>query len=236
VPQKVLLDKPAEPAVRAASTAAIPEAPPPRPNQRRSEVAAKARPAALPALPRLNRREVLGIAAFAFTLLLGAIWVLSRVLGSFEFKSEFVESPDFPVTGQHVTLAAADTYWREPVRSGDSRDFARREVTVIPVLELSLDPARAGNGALLVIFRNSQGEPVGDSIRRSFSGGRFDASGDATISFPSTDGFIATADFNAYRSGKGEVWMADVLEGPSVDAPADRFLPLASLPVLPKLR
>jgi hypothetical protein len=228
------LDKPAGPSSLPA--AAEPETAAPRPNQRRPEIAAKAQAAAIPSLPRLNRREVLGIAAFAFSLLLIAIWVLSRVFSAFEFRSEFVKGPDFPVTGQHLTLAAADTYWREPVRSGETRDFARREVTMIPVLELSLDPAKSANGALLVIFRNSEGEPVGDSIRRSFSGGRFDASGDPTIAFPSTDGFIAAADFNAYRSGKGKIWMADILEGPSVDAPADRFQPLASLPVIPKLR
>lgn len=228
------LDPPADPS--SVPAAAEPETAAPRPNQRRSEPAAKAQAAAIRSVPRLNRREVLGIAAFAFSLLLIAIWVLSRVFSAFEFESEFVKGPNFPVTGQQLTLATAETYWREPVRGGEARDFARRDVTMIPVLEITLDPAKSGSGALLVIFRNSEGEPVGDSIRRSFSGGRFDASNDPTIAFPSTDGFIAAADFNAYRSGKGKIWKADIFEGPSVDAPADRFQPLASLPVLPKIR
>jgi hypothetical protein len=186
--------------------------------------------------PRLKRREILGLAAFAFSLLLAAIWVLSRFFSSFEFKSEFVQGPDFPVKGEHAALAGAETYWRPPVREGDARDFARREVKMIPVLEVTLDPDGSPDGALLVIFRNGEGKPVGDSIRRSFSGGRFDSSGDATISFPATDGFAAQGDFNAYRTGKGESWMAEILEGPSVDAPAGSFKLLAPIPVLPKLR
>lgn len=206
-------------------------------NQRRGASEPKRASAGVPLpRPRLNRREILGLAAFAFALLLAAIWVLTRFFSAFEFKSDFVKEPDFPIKGEHVALDSADIYWREPVRTGDARDFARREVSLIPVLDLTLDPESTTNGSLLVIFRNSEGQPVGDSIRRSFAGGRFDGSGNATISFPATDGFVAEGDFNAYRSGKGDAWMAEVFEGPSVDAPADQFKPLATIPVLPKLR
>lgn len=214
---------------------------PAKPNQRRGQSAAP-RPAAAPApagslpLPRFNRREVIGLAAFSFTLLLAAIWVLTRFFSAFEFKSEFVTGPDFPVKGERVQLERAETFWREPVRTGETRDFARREVTMIPVLELTLDPGKTTSGTLLVIFRNSEGEPVGDSIRRSFSGSQFDASGRPTAAFPSTDGFVAEGDFNAYRAGKGKSWMAEVFEGPSIDAPANEFKLIATIPVLPKLR
>jgi hypothetical protein len=185
---------------------------------------------------RLNRREVIGLAAFSFALLLVAIWVVSRFFAAFEFKSGFVESPDFPVKGERVQIGGAETFWREPVRTGETRDFARREVTMIPVVEITLDPEKTSGGTLLVIYRNSEGEPVGDPIRRSFTGARFDASGQPTIAFPSTDGFVAEADFNAYRAGKGDAWMAEVFEGPSVDAPANQFKLIARIPVLPKLR
>lgn len=212
-----------------------------KPNQRRGEStpqrpATAGTPAGSLPRPRLNRREVIGLAAFAFTLLLAAIWVLTRFFSAFEFKSEFVTGPDFPVQGERVQLERAETFWREPVRTGESRDFARREVTMIPVLELTLDPDKTTGGTLLVIFRNSEGEPVGDSIRRSFTGSHFDSNGLATIAFPSTDGFVAEGDFNAYRAGKGNIWMAEVFEGPSIDAPANQFKLVASIPVLPKLR
>lgn len=205
-------------------------------NQRRNPAEARRAADGLLSRPRLNRREILGLAAFAFALLLAAIWVLTRFFSAFEFKSEFVKGPDFPIKGEHVSLASADTNWREPVRSGEARDFARREVSLIPVLDLTLDPAGSTSGTLLVIFRNSEGQPVGDSIRRSFANGRFDAGGNATIAFPATDGFLTEGDFNAYRSGKGESWMAEVFEGPSIDAPADQFKSLALIPVVPKLR
>lgn len=216
-----------------------------KPNQRRGDSTPQ-RPATATATagpsagsltrPRLNRREVIGLAAFAFALLLAAIWVLTRFFSAFEFKSEFVTGPDFPVQGERVQLERAETFWREPVRTGESRDFARREVTMIPVLELTLDPDKTTGGTLLVIFRNSEGEPVGDSIRRSFTGSHFDSNGQATTAFPSTDGFIADGDFNAYRAGRGNTWMAEVFEGPSIDAPANQFKLIASIPVLPKLR
>lgn len=209
---------------------------PAKQNQRRSDNEPKRTAGSFLPRPHLNRREILGLASFGFALLLAAIWVLTRFFSAFEFKSEFVKGPDFPIKGEHVTLESSETYWREPVRTGPARDFARREVSLIPVLELTLDPAKSTAGALLVIFRNSEGQPVGDSIRRSFANGRFDAGGNASIAFPATDGFAAQGDFNAYRSGKGKAWMAEVFEGPTVDAPADLFKPLATIPVLPKLR
>lgn len=209
---------------------------PAKQNQRRSDNELKRTAGSSLPRPHLNRREILGLAAFGFVLLLAAIWVLTRFFSAFEFKSEFVKGPDFPIKGEHATLDTSETYWREPVRTGPARDFARREVSLIPVLDLTLDPAGTTTGALLVIFRNSEGQPVGDSIRRSFANGRFDAGGNASIAFPATDGFAAQGDFNAYRSGKGEAWMAEVFEGPTVDAPADLFKPLATIPVLPKLR
>jgi hypothetical protein len=209
---------------------------PPRQNLRRDSTETKRATGAPLSRPRLNRREVLGLATFAFTLLLAAIWVLTRFFSAFEFKSEFAKGPDFPIKGELLALTAADTYWREPVRAGEARDFARREVRLIPVLEITLDPAASSAGALLVIFRNSEGQPVGDSIRRSFAGGRFDVSGNASIAFPATDGFLSEGDFNAYRSGKGDYWTAEVFEGPSVDSQADQFKPLAPIPVRPKLR
>jgi len=214
---------------------------PTKPNQRRGQTPAPrpsnaSAPAGSLPLLRLNRREVIGLAAFSFTLLLAAIWVLTRFFSAFEFKSEFVTGPDFPVKGERVQLERAETFWREPVRTGEARDFARREVTMIPVLELTIDPDKTNAGTLLVIFRNSEGEPVGDSIRRSFNGSRFDSNGQPTTVFPSTDGFVAEGDFNAYRAGKGKSWMAEVFEGPSIDAPAHEFKLIATIPVLPKLR
>lgn len=248
------LEEPAEPAPRPAPQPEARPAPAPRPPEAPASVLpeetsaapkssrAKATAEASTKAPtrrlrtRIDRRDAVSLAAFAFTLLLVAIWVLSRFFSQFEFKSEFVEMPDFPAKGQHASLARADTFWREPIREGAARDFARREVKMIPVLELSLDAPDSPGGALLVVFRNGEGEPIGDSIRRSFSAGNFDASGTPTMGFPATDGFIEEGAYQAYRTGKGKPWLAEVLEGPSVDAPAESFKPLATIPVSPLRR
>lgn len=186
--------------------------------------------------PRLNRREVIGIASFAFVLMIAALWVVSRFFTQLSFKDDPTAAPDYPLKGAGVTVAAAETFWREPVREGDARDVARREVVMIPVLELTLDPENSPAGALRVIFRNSQGQPVGDPITRTFAVGRFEASGNATIAFPATDGFEKDGDFHAYRTGKGDPWIVEILEGPSADAPAGSFKKLAPIPILPLRR
>jgi hypothetical protein len=224
----------AKPRAPEAPAKVLVEEPAPSPKSTRVEASSKA--PTRPLRPRIDRREAVSLAAFAFVLLLVGIWVLSRFFSQFEFRSEFAEMPDFPVKGQHASLAAADTFWREPIRDSATRDFARREVKMIPVLDLSLDPAASPAGALLVIFRNGEGEPVGDSIRRSFSSGNFDASGTPAMSFPATDGFLEEGAYQGYRTGKGRPWLAEVLEGPSVDAPAESFKPLATIPVSPLRR
>lgn len=186
--------------------------------------------------PRLNRREVIGIASFAVVVMIAALWVLTRFFSQLSFTSDSAGKPDFPLKGELAWVAAADTFWREPVRSGASRDVARREVVMIPVLELTLDPEHSGGGALRVIFRNSEGEPVGDPRTCPFGAGRFEGSGSATIAVAATDGFVEDGDFQAYRTGKGKRWTADVLEGPPGDTPASAFKKLSSIPILPLRR
>ncbi len=183
-----------------------------------------------------GRRDVIGLGVFAFLLLMTGIWVVSRFFSQLHFDSGIMRMPDFPVEGQHAVLETAETYWREPVREGPNRDTARREVAMIPVLDLTLDSENSSLGALRVIFRDDSGAPLGDSITRSFVSGRFDASGEARISFPATDGFLDTGTFNGYRTRKGRPWTVDVMEGPTVDAPASSFRKLAEIPILPQSR
>lgn len=235
---------PEEPATRFHPDADKPpvEAPPaPKPEPVAAEEAKPApvrdiRPKRSTVRPRLNRREVIGLAAFSFVLMVAMIWVLSRFFGQVPIQADAVQEPDYPVEGEHMTLAGADTFWREPVRDGENRDVARREVWMIPVLEVSLDPAGSRAGALRVVFRNGDGDPVGDTITRSFSGGAFDASGSPTVEFPATDGFVKEGEFNAYRAGDDGTWVAEISEGPSVNAPASSFKFLTPIPVFPLRR
>lgn len=205
------------------------------PRENRPRGAAAAERGSIPR-PRLNRCEVIGIASFAVVVMIAAVWVLSHFFSQLSFTRESDSRPSYPLKGELARVASATTFWREPVRSGENRDVARREVVLIPVLELSLDPEHSGGGSLRVIFRNSEGQPLGDPITRSFGAGRFEASGSATISFAATDGFIEDGDFQAYRTGKGKLWTADVLEGPPGDSPANTFKKLSSIPILPDRR
>lgn len=225
---------PPEPETVAESPAAAPDEPSePAPRRNRAKEPAEN---AASLLKSPSRREVISLAAFAFFLLLTAIWVISRFFSQLHFESAALQSPEYPVQGQHATIARGDTYWRAPVREGPDRDVARREVVMIPVLELTLDTDHSSLGALRIIFRNSQGTPVGDSITRSFTRGRFDATGESRIAFPSTDGFIEEGSFNGYRTQTEDPWVVEVLEGPSVDAPANAFRKLAEIPILPQRR
>lgn len=208
--------------------------PAPRENRPRSAAPAAAA-SSLPG-PRLNRREVIGIASFAVVVMITAVWVLSHFFSQLSFTRDSDGKPSYPLKGELARVASGTTFWREPVRSGENRDVARREVILIPVLELALDPEHSGGGALRVIFRNSEGQPLGDPITRSFGAGRFEASGNATITFAATDGFTTDGDFQAYRTGKGKLWTADVLEGPPGNGPASAFKKLSSIPILPDRR
>lgn len=209
---------------------AEPEPPAPAaPKENRPRQAAPAAKASLPR-PRLNRREVIGIASFAVVVMIAAVWVLTRFFSQLSFSDDSDGLPDFPLKGEIARVASAETFWREPIRDGANRDVAKREVVMIPVLEVTLDPD-SGGGALRVIFRNAQGEPVGDPITRSFGAGRFEASESATIAFPATDGFLQDGSFQAYRTGEDKRWTADILEGPSANSAAGSFKKLSSIPI-----
>ena len=204
-----------------------------RENRARSAMAATR--ANLPR-PRLNRREVIGIATFAVVAMIASVWVLTRFFTLLSFTRESDSRPHYPLKGELAQIVSGSTFWREPVRSGENRDVARREVGIIPVLELTLDPANSGGGSLRVIFRNAEGAPIGDPITRSFGAGRFEATGNATVSFPATDGFLKEGDFQGYRTGKGKLWTADVLEGPPGGTPASSFKKISSIPIFPERR
>jgi hypothetical protein len=208
---------------------------PTAPRENRPRSAAPAATRGLPG-PRLNRREVIGIASFAVVVMIAAVWVVSHFFSQLSFTRDSDSKPNYPLKGELARVASGTTYWREPVRSGENRDVARREVILIPVLELSLDPEHSGGGALRVIFRNSEGQPLGDPITRSFGAGRFEASGSPTVTFAATDGFTADGDFQAYRTGKGKLWTADVLEGPPGGSPSSTFKKLSSIPIFPDRR
>ena len=203
----------------------------PRQNRPRAETAVAA-PATSFRFPRPQPRELLGLAAVAFLLLLGAIWVLSRFFTQLSFESPHTQAPDFPVKGDQAAIVSAETFWRAPVREGANIEKVRRDVAMIPVVDITLDPATSSQGALRLEFRNDRGEKIGDVITRGFQGGRFHASGDPKISIAATDGFSSQGDFNAYLTSDAPPWTVEIREGSSIDGGSASFKPLAVVPVL----
>ncbi len=186
--------------------------------------------------PKLSPREWIALGSFAFLIALGVIWVITRFFTQLSFQSEHVSAPDFPVRGQHAVIKAADTFWREPIREGPNRDSAKREVTMIPVVEITLDPEASSLGALRISFKNERGETVGDPMIRSFNAGSFQQSGGSKIAIAATDGFIDEGNFNAYRSSDDPPWTVEVREGASSDGDSASFKPLTVIPILPLRR
>ncbi len=228
---------------RSAETPPAPASPPPDIETSKWEVEAPAdeapdkplppQPAPAPASGpkwRSNRREIIGLGIFSFVLLFAAIWGLAGFFGHLHFADSEERKVKFPVKGERTVIAAADSFWREPIREGPNRDAARSGTAFIPVVEISLAP-ESGSGALRLLFRNDKGAPVGDTITRTFSGGKFDTTGTERVECASSDGFSESGEFNAHQAGYSDPWTVLVLEGPGPDAPAREFSTLFELPL-----
>jgi len=177
-----------------------------------------------------GKGEKLGLIAFGIVFLLLAIWWLVGLFSSISTTRLGDDQPDFPAKGAYVTIEAAETYWREPVRDGISPDVARRDVEFIPVLSVAINDSEAG--VLRAIFRNEEGDFVGDSISKKFANGVFDQHAQSTIEFPATDGFMNSGEFNGYRVGDDR-WTVELFEGPSADASGSEFKLLFTTPISP---
>lgn len=178
----------------------------------------------------INRRELIGLGAFFLAILTAAIWGIASFFNHLHFTDSEAGLVEFPVKGERATVVTAESFWREPIRTGSNRDAARGDVAVIPVVEISLEPG-SGSGALRILFHNDRGTPVGDTITRTFSNGRFDIGGSERTECASSAGFEQRGEFNALRAGQTDPWTVLVLEGPGPDAPAREFRTLFEMPL-----
>ncbi|MFC7335695.1 hypothetical protein ACFQY0_00785 [Haloferula chungangensis] len=186
-----------------------------------------------PASRELGKSEKIGLAAFGVVFLLLAIWWGVGLFSSVTTTRMGDDQPEFPAEGKFVTINSAETYWRKPIREGANPDVARMEVEFIPVINVLIE---SGNtGVLRAIFRNEQGEFVGDSISKKFSNGVFEQNSQTEIEFSATDGFTSSAEFNGYRVGTDR-WSIEVFEGPSTEASGSEFNLLFTAPISPNLQ
>ncbi|MBB5351764.1 hypothetical protein HNR46_002003 [Haloferula luteola] len=175
--------------------------------------------------------EMLGLGALAAILLGLGIWWLSGLFSSVRTTGLGGDLPDLPAKGEFVRIEKIDTYWRKPIREGDHADRATSSALYIPVLSVTLDDDRSG--ALRVLFKDADGNFVGDPISHSISAGKFTGSGSETAEFAATDGFHQIAAFNGYRVDDDR-WTAEVYEASSLNASGSDFKKLLVTPLFPK--
>lgn len=181
-----------------------------------------------PIIEKPQGKERIGLIVLAVVFLGLGIWWIAGLMSDVPTTRLGEDEPDFPIAGRFIEAKSATSFWRTPIREGDQADIARADILAIPVLEVSI--TGSGDGVLRAIFRDDQGEFVGDSITRTFTSGHFDQSNSPTVEFPATSGFTEDAEFNAYRVG-GDRWSVEILEGPSANASGSEFKSLFKAPV-----
>lgn len=127
--------------------------------------------------------------------------------------SEISKKVSLPVEGKMISVSAVETYWRSPNTQGENADIVRTGVKLIPVVKIQ---ASGKSGAIRIFFRDSDGSLVGDSTTLTISGKQ-------SLTISATDGFTDMGMHASYRTGENARWMIQVLEGPSIDAPIEKF-------------
>lgn len=185
---------------------------------------AKAVAPANASLPKLNLTKVerIGLISLLAVLLLGGIAVFLGTINRLPTGVSLLESNDFPVTGKHLTIAAAENYWRVP----KSSDAVRRDTRLIPVLKLK---STGGPAAIRVLFRNSEGDLVGDAVTRLIHEGK-------EIEVAATAGFDDVGMHAAYRAGQDKPWTIEVHEAPSENSSGADFKKLFQMNITSERR
>ena len=118
---------------------------------------------------------------------------------------------DFPVKGKNISAAEVETWWRDPIRTGDNPDRGViLDANLIPCARIKLQDS--GSATLQVTFRDGKRNLVGDPITLAVEGGKFVTTGSDEITINSTSGFSSTSDLNAYTVGDIDPWSVVVEE------------------------
>lgn len=129
---------------------------------------------------------------------------------------EFTES--FPAAGTSVSIAAVETWWREPVRDGENQDEdVVIEAQLIPCASITL--ASSGSTILQASFRDGENNLIGDSINLVVKDGRFTKNGDPTIEIHATAGFRNAPDLHPYLNGDIDPWSLVITEEDTPEPP-----------------
>ena len=162
---------------------------------------------------KLSKIERIGLAALLAVILVGAGVVYFKTIHHLPFKSERVQENDFPVKGEHLMISSAASYWRAPIADGVHAETFRRGTQLVPVVELTM---KGGPAAVRVIFRNSNGEVIGDAVTRTIQAGNL-------LTVAGTAGFEDLGMHAAYRTEQSKPWTVQIYEAPSENSPGPAF-------------
>lgn len=182
---------------------------------RRSSSSGKANPGGATSTSALEK-------LFLLAVILVFIGLLSWGITTFYAEApegELVEfTTEFPVVGEKVTVASVETWWREPVRSGDEVDVGVViEAQLIPCAEIEISE---GTGTTLqVSFRDAEDQLIGDIINLTVAGGRFADSDAPAVTIHATDGFHNASKINPYVNGDSDPWSLVIVESSDSEEP-----------------
>lgn len=162
--------------------------------------------------------EKISIAAVLLCLVGVFAWGLSTYYSQAP-EGELVEfTTDFPAEGKSVSIAAVETWWREPIREGENEDQdVIVEAQLIPCASITL--ASSGSSILQASFRDGEDNLIGDTMNLVVKDGRFTSNGDATIEIHATSGFRNAPDLHPYINGDIAPWSLVITEENAPEEP-----------------
>jgi hypothetical protein len=175
---------------------------------------------------KLSIFEKVGLVALLLLLAVGGWMIFLNTVERLPTGAERVKGDDFPIKGALVSILSAETYWRAPVTAGKNADVFRRGTQLLPVLELTTS---GGPAAVRVLFRNQDGELVGDAVTRLIRPG-------ASLQIAATAGFDDVGMHAAYRTGQAKLWTVEVDEAPSESSKTAEFKKLFEMDISPDRR
>lgn len=165
--------------------------------------------------------EKLGMIALIIALLAVFAGFLTYTATRLPMESLDSRKVKFPISGQHVSVRTAKSYWRDVVESGPQADVVRRGTRMVPVVELSCG---GGPGVLRVLFRDENGDSVGDAITRRVTE-------EENITVVATAGFNDFGMHAAYRTGESKPWKVEVYEGSGTNVSDEGFAQLFEMDI-----
>ena len=179
----------------------------------------------------LVEKVCLGVGGFAILGLCG--WLIRAVTSESNGSGVVSEAwPDLPLKGEIVTVSGASSGWR---KRAESDRVAQMEVIlpepgfkmpeIIPQVNFTIDSAESRDGYLRFIFKDSEGNPRGDTRVVHLAGGKLTDLGTGEIIKSGTEGTIYgsfglpdTGSYYSYISSNDARWSVEVAESPTYQA------------------